>query len=164
MIFVTVGTHTSGFERLVRAMDEVAGELDEPVAIQCGSTNWKPLHAQWFEFASADHIAYHIARCRVVVAHAAAGTTMQAIAAGKPLVLVPRLRQFREMMDDHQLELAGALDALGRAVSVERPTAALLREAIERAAGRQRPLAGPALLTAAVHRQLGAWQTRSAGR
>ncbi len=38
MIFVTVGTHHQGFDRLVQAADELAAELDEQVVIQRGVT------------------------------------------------------------------------------------------------------------------------------
>jgi len=40
MIFVTVGTHDQGFERLVKKMDEIAGQIDEEVVIQVGYTDY----------------------------------------------------------------------------------------------------------------------------
>ena len=39
MIFVTVGMHTAGFERLVKKMDEIAGKIDEEVIMQIGGTS-----------------------------------------------------------------------------------------------------------------------------
>ena len=42
MIFVTVGTHDQGFKRLVKKMDEIAGQIDEEVVMQIGSTDYKP--------------------------------------------------------------------------------------------------------------------------
>jgi UDP-N-acetylglucosamine transferase subunit ALG13 len=158
MIFVTVGTHNKGFDRLVRAMDELARDLDEPVIIQRGSSQWLPQHAQSFEFASSEQIAAYVQQCRVMVCHAAAGSAMQAIAADKPLVLVPRLRRFAEHIDDHQLDIATALDALGRAVSVNTPTLEQMRNAIDQATERCTSLAGPGQLIAAVRGQLNAWQ------
>ena len=49
----------------------------------------------------------------------------------KPLILVPRLRRYRENHNDHQLQLAQALEEIGRAVVVAEPTARMLQSAIE---------------------------------
>ncbi|RKY56218.1 MAG: beta-1,4-galactosyltransferase, partial [Candidatus Neomarinimicrobiota bacterium] len=38
MIFVTVGSHYKGFERLVEKMDEIAGKIEEEVIMQIGYT------------------------------------------------------------------------------------------------------------------------------
>jgi UDP-N-acetylglucosamine transferase subunit ALG13 len=38
MILVTVGMHDQGFDRLVRAADELAAQIEEQVFIQYGET------------------------------------------------------------------------------------------------------------------------------
>ena len=50
MIFVTDGTHYQGFDRLITKMDEVAGKIDDEVAIQIGSSKYHPKNAKWFTF------------------------------------------------------------------------------------------------------------------
>ena len=158
MILVSVGTHNKGFDRLVQAMDALAGEIDERVIIQRGATAWQPQHAAGFTFMSGEDMAQLTAEARVIVTHAAAGSAMLAISLGKPLVLVPRLQRFDEHMDDHQVQLAQALNALGRAVAVYEPTPATLREAIERAPQYCTPLSGPERLIDAVRSQINGWE------
>lgn len=109
MIFVTVGTHTSGFDRLVRAVDGYAARTDEPVVIQLGSSTYEPRHAQWFRLAAPEEIERLMGEARVIVTHAGAGSVLQALDHRKPLVLVPRLKAHGEHMDDHQLELGEVL-------------------------------------------------------
>jgi UDP-N-acetylglucosamine transferase subunit ALG13 len=49
MIFVTVGTHPGGFDRLVQQMDKIAGLIKEKVVIQRGFTRYTPRNAEYFE-------------------------------------------------------------------------------------------------------------------
>lgn len=114
MILVTVGTHSQPFNRLVEAMDTVAGSINEQVIIQRGVSSYKPRHAQYFDFTASHEIAKLTSEARVIVAHSAAGTVIQTLKYNKPLIIVPRLKKFGEANDDHQLQLASALHELGR--------------------------------------------------
>ena len=50
MIFVTTGTHSQGFDRLIQKMDEIAGKINEEVIMQIGSAKYKPKNAKFFNF------------------------------------------------------------------------------------------------------------------
>lgn len=113
MIFVTVGTHTDGFARLVTAMDGLAAGLDEEVVMQVGATPYQPQSARWFSFTSQAEIEQLNARARVIVSHAGAGSIMAGLRLAKPLIVMPRLHKYGEHVDDHQTELAGALASQG---------------------------------------------------
>lgn len=110
MIYVTVGTHDQPFSRLVKAMDEVAAELGERVVIQLGPDTYMPRHAEHVSFVSREEADAYIHEARLVVSHGGCGIVSTAIKLGKPLVVVPRRRQYGEHIDDHQVELARALD------------------------------------------------------
>lgn len=114
MIFVTVGTHDQGFERLVKKADEIALEIKEEVVIQRGCTAYEPRHARFFDYASREEMAGWVEKARVVVTHGGAGSIVFALSRGKPVVVVPRLKKYGEHVNDHQLELAGALEREGR--------------------------------------------------
>lgn len=112
MIFVTVGTREDSFGRLIERIDELAPELDDEVYIQLGHTDYEPRNAEeWFRFTDEETIQQLYATTDVVVAHAGAGTVLTALANGKPLVLVPRYEQYGEHENDHQLDLAEALES-----------------------------------------------------
>jgi beta-1,4-N-acetylglucosaminyltransferase len=114
MILVTVGTHTEGFERLVKAMDRIAFETGEEVVIQRGATRYTPQAARWFDFAPASEMARLSREARVIVSHAGSGSILTSLSYGKPLIVMPRLKKYGEHMDDHQLELTNALSEAGR--------------------------------------------------
>lgn len=157
MILVTVGTHNRGFDRLVRAMDELAAELDEPVLIQRGSSHYLPRHAEHFEWASSQRMEQLTQQARVIVSHAAAGSILLALLHHKPLVVVPRLQSFGEIIDDHQRQLATALHEQGKAIAVDPLSKEALRLAIDTVTQHGSYIEGSTRLVQAVRRQLGLW-------
>jgi beta-1,4-N-acetylglucosaminyltransferase len=158
MILVTVGTHPHGFERLVRAADELALNLDERLVIQSGSSQYVPQYAEHFSFVTSQHMEDLIHDARVVVAHAAAGTALLVLQQYKPLVLVPRSKAHHEAVDDHQVQLAKALQEIGRAITITEPDALTLRAGIAQSeclAGQPGTCSQP--LISAVAQQMGQW-------
>lgn len=133
MIFVTVGLHPQGFERLVRTADEMASLVEETVVIQCGSTQYRPEYAQHFDFVDEAQMQSRLREARAVVSHGGAGSIISALQANKPLIVVPRLKDFGEVFDDHQLELAKVLVQQGRAVTVTDLSSETLWQAVEKA-------------------------------
>lgn len=118
MIFVTVGTHYQGFERLILKMDEIASRIDEEVVMQIGYTEYEPRNVRWFKFTGVHEINKLYKEADIIVSHAGAGTLIDCLSFGKPLVVVPRLKKFKEHLDDQQIELAEALDKTNKVVAV----------------------------------------------
>jgi len=115
LIFVTVGGMRA-FERLVREMDRIAGELDEQVVMQLGSTDYEPKNCDYFRFMPRNGIEEFYTGARVVVCHAGSGSILTALEHNKPLVLVPRMQRYGEVFDDHQLEIAREMEGRGTTV------------------------------------------------
>lgn len=156
MILVTVGMHSQPFDRLVRAADGLATIASETVLIQRGVSRYATTSSASFDFTDELGMAACLSGARVVVAHGGAGSILAALGAGKPLVLVPRLKRFGECLDDHQLELVEALAEQGRAVAVMDPSAERLWQAIEGAS----QLSGPGAGAGGLQCGLCAWLAR----
>jgi len=110
LIFVTVGSHYQGFDRLVKKMDEIAGKIDEKIIMQIGNTKYKPVNAEYFSFLESFEEILRLNReARVVVSHAGAGSIVTALKEKTPVIVVPRLKKYDEHMNDHQLEIAKAM-------------------------------------------------------
>ncbi|HEY3275746.1 MAG TPA: glycosyltransferase [Syntrophorhabdaceae bacterium] len=108
MIFVTVGNSIKGveFHRLIRKIDEIAGELEEEVVAQIGYIDEEPKHMKWFQYLNFMEILSFFKDASMIVGHGGVGTVLNAIAYKKPLILVPRSSEAGEHHDDHQMELA----------------------------------------------------------
>lgn len=116
-IFVTVGT--SPFPRLVKKMDELVGKINERVLIQIGRTQYKPKNAEYFKFTEDfSKIQELCQKAKVVVTHGGAGTIITALEQGAPVIAVPRLKRYGEMIDDHQLEITGELERAEKIIAV----------------------------------------------
>ena len=117
MIFVTVGTHNQGFPRLIKKMDEIAPRIGDEVVMQIGHTKYVPRNSAYFTFTSYEGMTELIKKARVVVTHGAS-TIISALELGKPVIAVPRLKKYKEHINDHQLELCQELEKQGRVMAV----------------------------------------------
>ena len=118
MILVSVGTHVRGFERLVQKMDDIARKIEEEVIIQIGNTAYEPKYAKYFKFKSYQEIEQLIKEARVIVCHGGAGTILLALKQGKTVISVPRLKEYNEVLVDHQLDLVYTLANEKRIIAV----------------------------------------------
>ncbi|MCX7284565.1 MAG: glycosyltransferase [Novosphingobium sp.] len=119
-----------GFDRLIRAIDEVAPDLPLPVVAQTGKGTYQARNIQTLESIAPSEFDGMIKQTHLLVAHAGIGTVLTAQRFGKPLVLFPRRASFGEHRNDHQLATVGQLDGrLGIIVAREESE---LRDAILR--------------------------------
>ncbi len=120
-IFVSVGTHPQPFDRLLKALDGLleSGKIKAEVFAQSGSSTFKPKHFKAKPFLSQKEYDEWMHNASVVVAHGGAGTIINALLLGKPVVVVPRLKRFGEHTNDHQLDLAKALAKRKKALYVK---------------------------------------------
>jgi len=128
VIFVTLGTHEQPFPRALSILRGAA--IGGPLLIQHGATHPEDVGAQatWRQWMAYEEIQEAISTASAVVSHAGLGTIMTALALGRCPVVIPRLRRFREHVDDHQLEIVRRLAAEGRIVAAT--TAAELRDGL----------------------------------
>jgi len=109
--------HTAGFERLLKKMDEIASTIGEEVIMQIGHTKYTPQNAKCFQFTTAKELKELCQKARVVVTHGAM-TIIDALEQGTPVVVVPRLKRYNEVIDDHQLDFATELEKQGKVIAV----------------------------------------------
>jgi UDP-N-acetylglucosamine transferase subunit ALG13 len=160
MIFVTVGTPLQPFDRLVKVADDFAAQTDEAVIIQAGTTTYEPLHAEHFRWTNSETMEKLTQESRIVITQASAGAVIFAIKFKKPLIVVPRRHKYREHYNDHQYQLALALQEGGQAVLVENITVDELKKAIDRAPECEPIHSSRQNLVNGLKCQLDAWQRR----
>jgi len=110
MIFVTVGNDFRNFDRLLGKMDEIAPLIPNEIVIQRGYSRYLPKNTTCFDFISMDIAIEYIRKSELVVSHAGIGTIILCKEYGVPILIFPRRKKYGEHMNDHQMEIAKALE------------------------------------------------------
>lgn len=164
MILATVGTAQQPFNRLVKVVDELAAQMNEKVIIQMGTATYIPQHAESFRWASFHEMENFTQESRVVISQASVGAIILAVRYEKPLIVVPRLSKYGENFNDHQTQLAQALQNNEQAVLVEPLTVAGLHKAIDHIFDHKPIRSSREDLVKGLKDQLNAWQRQQKSR
>lgn len=120
--FVALGTHDQPFDRLVEFVRAAAarGILPSPIRVQSGVTacpSSPEISAS--DWMSPQEMTHCLLASKVVVCHAGSGIVAGALRSGHRPLVVPRLGEHGEHVDDHQAQLAAKLARLDLAVHVQ---------------------------------------------
>jgi UDP-N-acetylglucosamine transferase subunit ALG13 len=116
---------------MLKAMDNVAGRINERVLMQTGHTPIALKHAEHFKFVPYEKMQQYFQEASVIVCHASTGPLSNARCFNKPVVVVPRDPNLGEAPDAHQLETATRIKGSSRMIEIVNETEHLV-EAIHR--------------------------------
>lgn len=119
MITVTLGTIPYSFERAIAWLDTLLDRhiITEPVFVQHGITDILPIATHPLvlteSIVNSTKLIGLVKQSRLVISHAGQGSTRMLAAQGASFVLLPRLAQRNEHIDDHQLLFAQNVQPYG---------------------------------------------------
>lgn len=114
MIFLAVGTQFP-FDRLVKTLDDCLDEglIEEEIFGQIGETSYRPRNFKSKAFLDKKEFDNKLKESSAVIAHAGIGIIRTALEFNKPLLVMPRLRKYHEVVHDHQVAFARKFEELG---------------------------------------------------
>lgn len=114
MIFITLGSQKFQFNRLLKKIDELVeqGKLEDKIFAQIGYSDYKPIHYEYNEFLGRDEFAEKMSECSSVITHGGTGAIIGAVKKGKKVIAIPRLAEYGEHVDDHQVQLLKQFDEM----------------------------------------------------
>lgn len=116
-VLVTLGTSPFAFGRLVTRLRQVLPPAAE-IVWQLGATPVDAgLPGRVVTTMTHEQLVAEMAAADVVVSHAGVGSALTALSVGRCPVLVPRSHARGEHVDDHQQQIASALELRGLAVT-----------------------------------------------
>ena len=115
MILVTLGTQDKPFVRLLETIDNLINlkVIDEEVNVQAGLTEYQSKNMHIFDFLSTIEFNELLAQADIVISHGGVGTIISAIKENKPVIVAPRLKEYGEHTNNHQVEIIKKLSNAG---------------------------------------------------
>jgi UDP-N-acetylglucosamine transferase subunit ALG13 len=112
MIFITVGTHTQQFNRLIKEVDNLVkiGVIKDHIIAQIGNSNYIPKNIEYRKFLPEEERNKILKTAKLVITHGGAGSIIDVLSTGKKPIVVPRLKELGEHINNHQLDLCKKLE------------------------------------------------------
>ena len=135
MILVMLGTQNNSFHRLLEEIDRLIeiGKINDEVIVQAGYTKYKSQNMKIVDFVSNDEIEKLEQQADCIITHGGVGSIIGSIEIGKKVIAVPRLKQYGEHVNDHQLDIIESFDKLGYIIGIT--DVPQLEEALQRVKG-----------------------------
>lgn len=114
MIFLTVGTQFP-FDRLVKTIDDAFdnGLIDEKIFAQIGESSYRPRNFESVTSLEKRRYEKYFKEASYIISHAGIGTITMTLDNHKPMLVMPRLRKYDEVVNDHQKAIAGEFEKHG---------------------------------------------------
>lgn len=115
MIFITLGSQKFQFNRLLKKIDQLIKSkiIKDEVFAQIGYSDYQPLNYNYKTFLDREEFQNFMKNSSLVITHGGTGAIITAVKAGKKVIAIPRLSQYGEHVDDHQLQLLEQFNGMG---------------------------------------------------
>lgn len=115
MVLVLLGTQNNSFIRLLKEIERCIdnGSIKEEVIAQIGNTKYDTEKMTIKDFYSQQEISELTSKARFIITHGGVGSIINSIRKGKKVIAVPRLRTYKEHVNDHQIQIIEALAQSG---------------------------------------------------
>ena len=120
MIFVTVGTHEQGLDRLLIELDRLVqiGKMKHEVFAQIGYSNYIPKNYEYKKLLGFDEMESYVEKSDIVITHGGPGSIFQSLQHNKIPIVVPRNPEFKEHVDNHQILFTKRLESSNKILAV----------------------------------------------
>jgi len=107
MILVTLGTQDKSFKRLLDAIQKEIdnGNIKDKVVVQAGCTKYESKDMEIFDLIDRDKFADLIKECDLLITHGGVGSILTGLKNNKKVIAAPRLKEYGEHTNNHQLEI-----------------------------------------------------------
>lgn len=135
MILVMLGTQNNSFHRLLEEIDKLIdiGKIQEEVIVQAGYTRYESKNMKIIDFLPSKELEKLEQQANCIITHGGVGSIIGSIEKGKKVIAVPRLKQYGEHVNDHQLDIVESFDKLGYIIGIT--DVSQLEEALQRVKG-----------------------------
>lgn len=132
MILVLLGTQNNSFHRLLEEVQKCIdnGIIKEEVVAQKGYTKFKSNDMKIYDQISMDKMDKLINESELVITHGGVGSIINSIEHRKKVIAVPRLKKYKEHVNDHQIDIINSFNEMHYIIGIQ--SVSELKEALEK--------------------------------
>ena len=121
MILVMLGTQNNSFERLLKELDRLKENkiIKEKIIVQAGYTKYKSNNLEIFDFIDNDSLEDYQRKADIIITHGGVGSITHSITKGKKVIAVPRLKEYNEHVNNHQLDIIESFSNNGYIIGIK---------------------------------------------
>ena len=121
MILVLLGTQNNSFYRLLKEIEKniQEGTIKEEVIVQAGYTKYESKNMKIFDLITKEEIEKFQEKANLIITHGGVGSIISSIEKGKKVIAVPRLHEYEEHVNNHQIEIVNDFNDKGYIIGIE---------------------------------------------
>ena len=107
MILVLLGTQNNSFHRLIEEIEKniKQGTIKEDVVVQAGYTKFESKNMKIFDLIPREQLEQLQAQADLIITHGGVGSIITSIRKEKKVIAVPRIHEYGEHVNNHQIEI-----------------------------------------------------------
>lgn len=113
MILILLGTQDNSFHRLLEEVQRLIDKkiITEKVVVQAGRTKYESKDMEIYSLMPEEDLKEIMERSDLVITHGGVGSIVMALKMGKKVIAVPRLSEFGEHINDHQIQIIDSFNS-----------------------------------------------------
>ena len=121
MTLVLLGTQNNSFHRLLEEVQKNIdnGNIKDEVIVQKGYTKFESPDMQIYDQVPVEKMKELVRQADLVITHGGVGSIITAIEQGKKVIAVPRLKKYKEHVNDHQLDIINSFNDAGYIIGIQ---------------------------------------------
>lgn len=121
MILVMLGTQDNSFERLLKEIEHLieTGIIQEEVIVQAGNTKFESNKMKIIDFVSQKELEEYINEASYIITHGGVGSITEALKQNKKIIAVPRKKEHKEHVNNHQMQIVENFDKQGYIIGIQ---------------------------------------------
>jgi len=115
MILVLLGTQNNSFHRLLEEIQKNIdnGNIKDEVLVQKGYTKFESKSMKLYNQLPIDEIRQLTEKADLVITHGGVGSIITSLEKSKKVIAVPRLKKYKEHVNDHQIDIIKSFGEAG---------------------------------------------------
>lgn len=102
-----LGTQNNSFHRLLEKIEELIKNdvIKDNVIVQAGYTKFKSDDMQIFDLIPREKLEKYQNQADLIITHGGVGSIITSLKLGKKVIAIPRLHEYGEHVNNHQIEI-----------------------------------------------------------